>query len=87
MLNVNIHEAKTHLSELLTKVEAGETVVLCRRNVPVAEIKAIAPKPQGKRKLGGCKEILWIADDAFAPMTDKELAEIEMPLFPDNPNS
>lgn len=37
---VNIHEAKAHLSELLAKVEAGEKVVIARRNKPLAELCA-----------------------------------------------
>ncbi|MFH0924634.1 MAG: type II toxin-antitoxin system prevent-host-death family antitoxin [bacterium] len=39
MISVNTHEAKTHLSELLAKVETlNETVLICRNGVPVAEL-------------------------------------------------
>lgn len=39
MISVNIHEAKTHLSELLLKVETKhETVIICRNGTPVAEL-------------------------------------------------
>ncbi|MEI6415050.1 MAG: type II toxin-antitoxin system prevent-host-death family antitoxin [Pseudomonadota bacterium] len=34
MISLNINEAKAHLSKYLRAVEAGETLVLCRRNVP-----------------------------------------------------
>ena len=34
MTKVNVHEAKTHLSRYLDRVEAGETVILCRHNRP-----------------------------------------------------
>lgn len=37
---VNIHEAKTHLSELLAAVESGEEVIIARRGKPVARISA-----------------------------------------------
>ena len=37
MISLNINEAKAHLSKYLHAVETGETVVLCRRNVPVAD--------------------------------------------------
>ncbi len=53
MITLNVNEAKAHLSKYLHAVEAGETVVLCRRNVPVAEIRAlpvkaaIRPRPFG----------------------------------------
>ena len=44
MIRLNIHEAKTHLSRYLPLLEAGETIILCKRNVPIAEIKAEAAK-------------------------------------------
>jgi len=45
MLRLNIHEAKTHLSRYLPALEQGETIVLCKRNVPIAEIRPL-PKPR-----------------------------------------
>ena len=36
MIRVNTHEAKMHLSRYLDRVMAGETVVICRRNVPIS---------------------------------------------------
>jgi len=44
---VNIHKAKTHLSRLLARVEAGEEIVIARRGKPVARL--VSYKPQGKR--------------------------------------
>jgi prevent-host-death family protein len=39
MITVNTHEAKTRLSELLSKIETTrETVVICRNGTPVAEL-------------------------------------------------
>jgi prevent-host-death family protein len=40
-ITVKIHEAKTHLSELLTRVEAGEEVVIARGNDPIAKLSQI----------------------------------------------
>ena len=37
----NIHEFKAHLSEYTRKVKSGETVILCERNVPIAELRPI----------------------------------------------
>jgi len=39
MLTVNLAHAKTHLSQLLDKVEAGESVVITRHGRPVAELR------------------------------------------------
>ena len=75
MQTVNIHEAKAKLSESLTAVKAGETVVICRRNVPVAEIVPIrqprkAPRPVG---LGPYEEGYEIPASFFEPLPDELL--------------
>lgn len=38
MVTVNVHEAKTHLSKLLERVEAGERITLARAGRPVADL-------------------------------------------------
>ena len=46
MTVVNIHQAKTELSKLIARAEAGEAIVLARGNKPVAKLVALeAPKP------------------------------------------
>ena len=52
MIKLNVHEAKTHLSRYLELVEKGETITLCKRNVPIAEIHAIKKVKTGKRPIG-----------------------------------
>lgn len=49
MTTVNVHEAKTHLSRLLERVEAGDEVVIARAGTPVARLTAIAPIPPRPR--------------------------------------
>ena len=44
MDSVNIHQAKTHLSQLLSRVELGEEIVIANRGVPVAKLVPIANK-------------------------------------------
>lgn len=46
---VNIHEAKTNLSKLISRVEDGEVVVIARGGVPVADLVAHAEQPVGIR--------------------------------------
>ncbi|MGH9513569.1 MAG: type II toxin-antitoxin system Phd/YefM family antitoxin [Terriglobales bacterium] len=73
-MEVNIHEAKTHLSRLLRKVVDGEEVVIARAGVPVA--KLVAVKKHGKtRPLGMDRGRVWVADDFDAPLPDDLLAE------------
>lgn len=45
MAHVNIAEAKAHLSDLIARAEAGETILISRRGRPVVELRAIA-KPR-----------------------------------------
>ena len=67
-MEVNIHEAKTHLSRLLQRVAAGEEVTIARSGVPVARLVAVEPK--AKRPLGFARGQIWIADDFDAPLPD-----------------
>lgn len=88
MKSVNVHEAKAHLSEYLALVEAGETVVICRRNEPIAELKAIAQPPRKPRPMGLARGEFTVHPSFFEPMTEDELAdwyEIKPtdPLHPD----
>ena len=55
MIKINIHEAKTHLSRYLARVEKGEVIVLCKRNVPVAEIRPLSRPDNKKRRVGFMK--------------------------------
>lgn len=50
---VNMHEAKTHLSRLVERVEGGEEIVISRAGKPAAKLVPIAQAKPGKRKLGG----------------------------------
>jgi len=71
-MQVNIHQAKTHLSRLLQRVAAGEEVTIARSGIPVARLVAVEPK--GKRPLGFARGEIWIADDFDAPLPDDLLA-------------
>ncbi len=48
MKTLNVSEAKTHFSSVVDQVEQGETVLICRRNLPVAKITSVAPVSKGK---------------------------------------
>jgi antitoxin (DNA-binding transcriptional repressor) of toxin-antitoxin stability system len=53
MTTVSIHEAKTHLSALVSSVERlGESVLICRHHQVVAEL---VPVPRGKRTVVSSK--------------------------------
>jgi len=66
---VNVQEAKTHLSALLARVEAGERVILSRHGKPIAQLVPLDPLP--RRRLGFLEGSV---DDAFfEPLPDEEL--------------
>jgi prevent-host-death family protein len=71
-VEVNIHQAKTHLSRLLQRVAAGEEVTIARSGVPVARLVPVVP--QAKRPLGFARGEVWVADDFDAPLPDDLLA-------------
>jgi prevent-host-death family protein len=73
MNTVNIHEAKAHLSEYLAAVEAGETVVIARRNKPIAKLVPIAPDVSQElpRTPGLAKGRIRLAVDFFEPLDDE----------------
>lgn len=73
-MEVNIHEAKTHLSRLLRKVADGEEVTIARAGVPVAKLIAVE-KTQNTRPMGFGRGEVWMADDFDAPLPDDLLAE------------
>lgn len=72
MLKLNIHEAKTHLSKHLAKLREGEAITLCKRNVPIAEIRLL-PRKRKVRPLGLARDTIVIHDSFFDPMSDEEL--------------
>ncbi len=75
MKPVSIHEAKTNLSRLIARVEAGEEIVLRRRQTPVAKIVAYEA-PMVDRNPGALKgEVAMAADfDAIPPDFDDYVA-------------
>ena len=75
MAEVNVHEAKTHLSKLLRRVAAGEDIVIARAGKPVARLVPV-PEPQRPRELGKHRDEIWIADD-FDVLPDEILADFE----------
>jgi prevent-host-death family protein len=76
MSTVTIHDAKTNLSKLLARVEAGEEIVIARGKTPIARLTPIHAPP-GKRQFGAFKGVVSVGPDFFEPMTDAELAEWE----------
>jgi len=73
MSTVNVYEVKAHLSELLARVEAGETVTICRRNKPVALLSPLAPVRLEPRPIGLAKGVGEVLPCFFDPLPDELL--------------
>jgi len=61
-VNVNIHEAKTHLSRLLEQVAQGERVVISKAGKPVADL---VPHQRSRVRLGTMKGEFVYDDETF----------------------
>jgi len=68
---VSVHAAKTHLSQLLARVEAGEVITIARGRTPVAKLVPVAPKP--KREFGAMHGQISIGPEFFEPLPPDEL--------------
>jgi prevent-host-death family protein len=68
---VNMHEAKTHLSELLALALQGEEVIIAKANKPMARL---VPLEQPKKpRIAGLHagEGFWMSDDFDEPLPDE----------------
>jgi prevent-host-death family protein len=66
---VNIHQAKTHFSKLVERVEQGEEIVIARNGRPVAKL---VPVPR-ERRLGTLRGKIWAAPDWDSPEVNEEI--------------
>lgn len=68
MIKLNVHEAKTHLSRYLERLERGEKILLCKRNIPIAEICPLPRQRKSKRPIGLAKGKLKVPAAFFEPL-------------------
>lgn len=78
---INVHDAKTHLSRLLERAHAGEEIILAKAGKPYARLLPLEPLP-AKRELGFVPGA--VTADFFEPLPEEELDAWEnSPLWPD----
>jgi prevent-host-death family protein len=76
MTRVNVNDAKTHFSRYLDRVEAGETIILCRHNRPIAEMRPLAKEGVSKVRVAGMdKGKFHIPAEFFEPLPPEVLRE------------
>ena len=73
MAVVTIHKAKTELSKLIARAEAGEDIVIARGKLPVVRLTPVAEHKQPKRKPGLLKGLSIPNSFFFDPLPEDEL--------------
>ncbi len=76
MATVNIHDAKTHFSKLLSRVESGEEIVIAKAGKPVARLTPLVKKA-GKRLPGSAKGRIVLKKGFMEPLPPSVLDEFE----------
>ena len=77
MSRLNIYDLKTHLSKHLERVEAGETIIVCRRNVPIAELRPIPACRVEPRPIGWAKGWFVVPEAFYEPLDEDMLKAFE----------
>jgi antitoxin (DNA-binding transcriptional repressor) of toxin-antitoxin stability system len=70
MIQININEAKAKLSKYTKIVKSGETVVLCERNKPFAEIRPLDRRGSAPRVFGLSKGMFKLGPEFFEADTE-----------------
>jgi prevent-host-death family protein len=81
-MEVNVHEAKTNLSRLIVRAEAGEEVIIARSGRPAVRLVPVNPARRKLFKPGALKGRLTVPDDFLAPDAEMEKLFGEGTLFP-----
>ncbi len=76
MIKVNIADAKAHFSRYLENVESGETILVCRRNVPIAELRPVPRRPTQARPVGIDRGMI-VPSSFFEPLPNELLDAFE----------
>lgn len=69
---VTIHAAKTHLSQLIARVEAGEEIIIARDKTPVAKLTRLGGPPP-RREFGAMRGKAKVDAAFFEPLPEEEL--------------
>lgn len=75
MTQVNVHQAKTSLSRLIARVEAGEEVIIARDGKPCAKMVPIHSNGHKRIGFGDLRGKIKYSDDVHLPMSDEELGQ------------
>ena len=83
MYQANIHDAKTHLSELIKRALAGEKIIIARNGEPVVELKPVQAEPLKPRELGRLRGKIKFYPGWDEPLTEEFEEFFNNKIFPD----
>lgn len=85
-MKVNVHHAKTNLSKLIWRAEAGDEVIIARDGKPVVKLVPVQSLPRKLFKAGALKGRLRVPADFLAPDSEIELLFQQSPVSPAGAN-
>lgn len=74
MIPLDIADAKAQFAACIDRVQAGETVLISKRNVPIAELRRVTLPIQVRRTFGQDVGRVVLQNAFFDPLPDEELA-------------
>lgn len=74
LTQLNMHDAKTHLSRYIRDMRADDRLIICNRHCPVAEIRLLSQRRTTARPIGVAKAAFIVPDALFEPRPDDLLA-------------
>ena len=77
MFRINIHDMKTNLSKHLDELAPGDRLLICRRNVAIAEVRRLAEPQDGPRRFGLARGQFTVPSAFFEPLPDDVITDFE----------
>jgi prevent-host-death family protein len=74
-VQVNIHEAKTHLSRYVARAAAGETLIIAKSGKPIAKLSPMGPDISDSRWFFGATRGKWVFDEKVSKALDDVIAD------------
>jgi len=70
MTQLNIADAKAHLSEIIQRVLLGEEVIIAKDHKPLVKIVPLEVTPEQRKPGSGKGQLVFMAEDFDAPLDD-----------------
>lgn len=75
LLQVNMHDAKTHLSKYVARAQAGETVLIAKAGKAIAKLSPVEPDNSDPRWFFGATRGKWVFDEKVSKALDEVIAD------------